>query len=294
MTVAEVRSEAESGTAPGSCAAGLLLVSPNVVFLALVLLAPLAIVLAYSFFTYSPSGVALSVATLANYRKLGDPYYLALLGRTAYIASKTTLICAAVGYPVAYFLARATRSGALLGMFLLMAPLMVSAVVRAFGWLVLLGRNGIINSLLAEAGLERVELLYSETAVLVSLVQMLLPFMVLPLVASIERIPPALEDAARNLGANSLRIFSKVILPLSVPGLISGAFLVYVESASAFVMPALLGGRRVRMVGNEVYDEMLTAFNSPGASMLTVSLVIFTLAVLLATSSLARRLGRRA
>jgi ABC-type spermidine/putrescine transport system permease subunit I len=276
----------------GNAVWGLGLMAPNLIYLALVLLAPLGIVAAYSLFTYSPTGVALPVLTLANYAKLGDPYFVRLIARTAGIALKTTAICVVLAYPIAYFLARAGKRVALLGLFLLLTPLMVSPVVRAFGWLVLLGRNGVVNALFRSAGLEAPELLYSEAAVLIGLSHLLLPYMVLPLVASIERISPSVEEAARNLGANGFGVFRKVILPLSMPGLISGALLVYVEAASAFVMPALLGGRHVRMIGNEVYDSMLVSYNLPAAAMLTVTLVVFTIAAIGAGLALAHAVRR--
>jgi ABC-type spermidine/putrescine transport system permease subunit I len=276
----------------GNAVWGLGLMAPNLIYLALVLLAPLGIVAAYSLFTYSPTGVALPVLTLANYAKLGDPYFVRLIARTAGIALKTTAICVVLAYPIAYFLARAGKRVALLGLFLLLTPLMVSPVVRAFGWLVLLGRNGVVNALFRSAGLEAPELLYSEAAVLIGLSHLLLPYMVLPLLASIERISPSVEEAARNLGANGFGVFRKVILPLSMPGLISGALLVYVEAASAFVMPALLGGRHVRMIGNEVYDSMLVSYNLPAAAMLTVTLVVFTIAAIGAGLALAHAVRR--
>jgi ABC-type spermidine/putrescine transport system permease subunit I len=276
----------------GNVVWGITLVSPNMIYLAMVLLAPLGIVATYSLFTYSPTGVALPILTLANYAKLGDPYFVRLLARTAGIALKTTLICVVLAYPLAYFLARAPKSVALLGLFLLLTPLMVSPVVRAFGWLVLLGRNGVVSTLFQSLGLDEPELLYSEAAVLIGLSHLLLPFMVLPLVASIERISPSIEEAARNLGANSFGVFRKVIFPLSMPGLISGALLVYVEAASAFVMPALLGGRHVRMIGNEVFDSMLVSYNLPAAAMLTVTLVVFTIATIGAGLALARAARR--
>jgi putative spermidine/putrescine transport system permease protein len=126
--------------------------------------------------------------------------------------------------------------------------------------------------------------------VLLGLSHLLLPFMVLPLIAAIERIPRNLEEAARNLGAGPIAVFRKVILPLSLPGLVSGAVLVYAEAASAYVLPALLGGRFVRMIGNEVYDALLVTYNIPQASMLTVTLVAFTLGIIGIALVLARRL----
>jgi ABC-type spermidine/putrescine transport system permease subunit I len=269
---------------------GLALAAPNALYLALVLLVPLGIVAAYSLFTYSATGVALPALTLRNYATLADPYFLRLVGRTAGIALKTTAICIVLGYPLAYALARASRTLAAFGFFLLLTPLMVSPVVRALGWFVLLDRNGIANTLIADFGFERQQLLFSEPTVLLGLSHLLLPFMVLPLIAAIERIPRNLEEAARNLGAGPIAVFRKVILPLSLPGLVSGAVLVYAEAASAYVLPALLGGRFVRMIGNEVYDALLVTYNIPQASMLTVTLVAFTLGIIGIALVLARRL----
>jgi len=181
---------------------GLALAAPNALYLALVLLVPLGIVAAYSLFTYSATGVALPALTLRNYATLADPYFLRLIGRTAGIALKTTAICIVLGYPLAYALARASRTLAAFGFFLLLTPLMVSPVVRALGWFVLLDRNGIANTLIADFGFERQQLLFSEPTVLLGLSHLLLPFMVLPLIAAIERIPRNLEEAARNLGVD--------------------------------------------------------------------------------------------
>ncbi|MCC7045973.1 MAG: ABC transporter permease [Alphaproteobacteria bacterium] len=267
---------------------------PNLVYLTLLLLVPFGIVALYSLYQHTATAGPVAVYTLANYAKLADPYFLRLIGRTAGIALKTTMICIVLAYPVAYFLARSSPGARVLGLFLLLTPLMVSAVVRAFGWLVILGRNGVVNGIVQSLGFERLDLMYSEFAVLLGLVHLLLPFMALPLVASIERIPPSVEEAARNLGAGSFLVFWRVVLPLSVPGLISGAMLVYVEAASAFVMPALLGGRHVRMIGNEVFDSLLVSFNLPAAATLTVTLVVFTIAViLLGTAAIRAAAGRR-
>jgi ABC-type spermidine/putrescine transport system permease subunit I len=273
---------------------GPVLVLPNLVYLTLLLLVPFCIVALYSLYQHSATSAPIATLSLDNYAKLADPYFQRLIGRTAGIALKTMLICIVLAYPMAYFLARSSPGIRVFGLFLLLTPLMVSAVVRAFGWLVILGRNGVVNSIVQGLGGERLDLMYSEFAVLLGLVHLLLPFMVLPLVASIERIPPSVEEAARNLGAGSLLVFWKVVLPLSVPGLISGALLVYVEAASAFVMPALLGGRHVRMIGNEVFDSLLVSFNLPAAAMLTVTLVVFTISVILLGTAAARAVtGRR-
>jgi putative spermidine/putrescine transport system permease protein len=142
-------------------------------------------------------------------------------------------------------------------------------------------------------GLEPVKLLYSETAVVIGLVNIFVPFMVLPIMASIERISPNLEEAAQNLGASWYRMFGRVILPLSLPGLISGCLLVYSLSISAFVTPALMGNPRERMVGQQIYDEVLVSFNWPGAASLSLTLVLVTAALMFGALFATRRAGRR-
>ena len=239
------------------------------------------------------SRLLLPELTFDNYRKLFDLYYLRLFGRTLRLGLVTTIVCVLLGYPVAYFLARARPRVLTIGLFLLIMPLMVSTVIRVFGWIVILGRKGLVNQTLVALGLEPVKLLYTETAVVIGLVNIFLPFMVLPLMASIERIPPSLEEAAQNLGANWLQTFTRAILPLSVPGLISGCLLVYSISISAFVTPALLGNSRERMAAQQIYDEVLVSFNWPSASSLALALVALTLVLMFWALFATRRAGRR-
>ena len=148
----------------------------------------------------------------------------------------------------------------------------------AMSWLVILGSEGLVNQGLRLLGArEGVRLLHTEGAVIIGLAQQTMPFMVLPIMAAIERISPSLEEAARNLGATWGQMFVRTILPLSMPGLVSGSLLVFSVSMSAFVTPALMGGRRERMVGQQIYEEVLTAYNWPGAASLTIVLSVLML-----------------
>lgn len=272
------------------------LLAPGLTMLTLFLLVPLGLIVVISVFTYSPTQIWLPPVTTANYVKFFDPYYLGMTWTTVRIGLVTTLVCALLGYPLAYFLARLRSRWLGLCLFLLITPLMVSSVIRIFGWLVILGRQGLVNTALGAVGFARVDLLYNEPAVVVGLTELLLPFMVLPLMTAIETIPRSVEEAARNLGAGSFALFQRVLLPLSLPGLVSGALLVYSVSISALVTPALMGGRKTRMLGNLVYDEVLTSMNWPFASAIAVVLLIVTGAVmatyLRTMRILARRVGR--
>lgn len=270
-----------------------LLTGPYALFLLVLLLVPFANIAVYSLHPYSPTKVFLPELTFDNYRNIFDPYYARLFGRTLRLGLITMAVCVVLGYPLAYCLARARPRWQAAGLFLLIMPLMVSAVIRIFGWIVILGRKGLVNLALMALGLEPIKLLYSDTAVVIGLVNIFVPFMVLPIMASIERIPPSLEEAAQNLGANWYRMFWRVILPLSLPGLISGCLLVYSLSISAFVTPALMGNPRERMLGQQIYDEVLVSFNWPGAASLSLALVLVTAVLMFGALFATRHAARR-
>jgi ABC-type spermidine/putrescine transport system permease subunit I len=270
-----------------------LLTGPYALFLLVLLLVPFANIAVYSLHPYSPTKVFLPELTFDNYRNIFDLYYARLFGRTLRLGLITMAVCVVLGYPLAYCLARARPRWQAAGLFLLIMPLMVSAVIRIFGWIVILGRKGLVNLALMALGLEPIKLLYSDTAVVIGLVNIFVPFMVLPIMASIERIPPSLEEAAQNLGANWYRMFWRVILPLSLPGLISGCLLVYSLSISAFVTPALMGNPRERMLGQQIYDEVLVSFNWPGAASLSLALVLVTAVLMFGALFATRHAARR-
>lgn len=271
----------------------LLLVGPYGLVLLLFLAVPLLNLGSLSFFTPSVTEMWVPKLTLQNYQRIADLYYVELALRTLRIGVVTTAVCVLLGYPLSYFLARTGPRIAQLGIFLLIMPLMVSTVIRAFGWMVILGRRGVLNAVLGGIGLpSTTQHLYTETAVVIALVQLMLPFMVLPLLAAIEKIPRALEEAARNLGASTAGMFRKVILPLSLPGLVSGCLLVFIGAISVVVTPSLVGGKNVRMIGNQIYDQVVVAHNWPFASTFCVVLIAVTLATLFLCLTYGRRLSR--
>ena len=269
------------------------LVLPLALYLLVFLVIPFANIIVLSFYTYSPTRIWTPDFTTANYTDLIDAAFLTVLLRTLRLGLVCTVICVLFGYPLAYFLARANRRVAMIGLFFLVMPLMVSAVIRTFGWLVILGRKGLVNGMLEAVGLDRLPLLYNETAVVIGLANVFVPFMVLPLMASIERINPALEEAARNLGASWFATFYRVILPLSRPGLISGCLLVYSAAISAFVVPMLMGGARVRVIGRQIYDQLLISYQWPNASAIATLLVIATTCIAFVVLAVMRRTARQ-
>ena len=257
-----------------------LFVGPYGAYLLLFLVLPFVNVALLSVYLHSPTKIAVAEFTGTNYAKLWEVYYATLFLRTLRLSLLVTIGCAVLGYPLAYVLARSTSRVMTLGLLLLVMPLLVSTVIRVFGWLVILGSEGLVNQGLRLLGVrESVRLLYTEGAVTLGLVQQTLPFMVLPVMAAVERIPLSLEEAARNLGASWAQMFVRTILPLSLPGLVSGSLLVFSVSMSAFITPALMGGRRVRMVGQQIYEEVLTAYDWPGAASLTIVLSVSMLAL---------------
>jgi ABC-type spermidine/putrescine transport system permease subunit I len=246
-------------------------------------MAPLIYIGIISFFTFSATQLWTPDFTLENYKRLLlDPFYLNVIWVTVKIGLITTLMCCIMGYPIAYFLARTRSKRIEMYIFLLIAPLMISTVIRIFGWIVLLGKQGLVNKFLLLLPFidEPIGFMYTLSAVIIGLTGLLLPYMVMPLMSSIESISRSMEEAARILGANSFQIFYKVVFPLSVPGLVSGSVLVYLIAISALVTPALMGIPKVRMLGNQVFDEVLTSFNWPFAASISIIMIIFTFSVL--------------
>lgn len=215
------------------------------------------------------------IGTLESYRRLADPLIGGIFVRSFLFATLTTVICAVVGFPLAYAVARASQRWQLVLLTLVMIPFWTNFLVRTYAWILILRADGLLNTLLLRLGLqtEPLSLLFTDLAVGIGLVYGYLPFMVLPLIVAIERISPQLEEAAYDLYASTGAMFRHVVLPLSKPGFIAGGVLVFIPSLGAFITPYLLGGGQKMMIGTFIQQEFLVSRDWPFGSALSFGLM---------------------
>ncbi|MEK6289045.1 MAG: ABC transporter permease [Acidobacteriota bacterium] len=259
-----------------------LLLAPAVLWLGLAIVAPLAIVLIVSLATRGAYGKTIYEFTPSNFLRALDPLYLRAYWRTIWITTTTTLLCAVVSYPVAYYLAlRAPERWKRTLLVLTVIPFWTSFLIRTYAWMLLLRSEGVINSALMNTGLidAPLKLLYSDFAVLVGQVYGELPFMILPIYVALDRLDVRLLEAAQDLGANRFWTFFKITLPLSRPGLIAGIVLVFIPSLGAFITPDLLGGAKSVMIGNLIQNQF-AQLNQPFGSALSLILTAAVLVLL--------------
>jgi len=269
------------------------LVLPGLALLVLFFFAPLWILLRYSFYRFLPGGSQEEAFIWDNYaRFLLDRYYLLILLRTFALGAGVALVTLAMGYPLAYAIVRSRSRWRSLLVVAVLIPLMTSVVVRSYAWMVLLSNGGIVNQLLGLLGVGRVKLLYTMTGVVLSLTQVMMPFMVLSLIGILQNIPSDLEDAARGLGAGRWATFRDVLLPLSLPAIAAGSFLVFALSIAAFATPRLIGGPSVEVMATMVYDQVLNVLNWPFASATSLILLIAVLSVTMVQGKLMRLRSR--
>lgn len=248
---------------------------------------PFAIVLSYSFLTRGVYGGVEHPWTLQNYQLLFDPLYLSILVRSFGMALVATLLCLILAFPAALFISRSAKRKNLY-LQLVMLPFWTSFLVRTYAWLFLLRDTGLVNTVLQKVGIihSPLQLLYNDGAVLLGLVYGYLPFMVLPIYATLERLDPLLPEAAADLGARPWATVLRVIVPLSRPGIIAGSVLVFIPCLGAYLTPDLLGGGRTVLVGNLVQSQFTTARDWPFGS--AVSMLLMLLVTLLVWGILRR------
>ena len=229
-----------------------ILAYPYIIWSAIFIVIPLILVFVFSFTIETDNG---RVFSLANYKELMDPIYFKVFFRSITLAGISTIICLLVGYPVAYLISKANvnRRGTLILLFIL--PMWMNFLLRTYAWVAILGKNGLLNYLLGIFGIEPVSILYTNVAILLGMVYNFLPFMVLPIYTSLSKMDNDLINAARDLGANSLQVFTKVIFPLSLPGVVSGITMVFMPSVTTFAISRLLGGGKFMLIGDLIEQQ---------------------------------------
>ena len=260
------------------------LLTPGILWSVAFLFIPLIVVGVISFATRGTYGGVIWQFNLENYRDLWHVVYARIFGQSLVLAFLTTVICLVMGFPLAYYIARLSPRWQAVWLMLIMIPFWTNFLVRTYAWMFILRTEGLLNTLLLGLGVitTPLDLLYTDKAVLIGLVYGYLPFMVLPLYATLERLDPALVEAAKDLYANQWSVFRRVIVPLAKPGIIAGCLLVFIPSLGAFITPDLLGGARNMMVGNLIQHEYLVARDWPLGSAISLILLIVVIAAVIA------------
>ena len=274
--------------------APLFLSGPATLFFVGLVLLPLLLTIILSFNSYDYTAGIQSDFTLSNYvTVLQDEYYLLTFWRTLRLALLTTVITVLIGVPEAYILSNMRKPWRSIFLLVIIGPLLVSVVVRTFGWSMLLGKNGFVNSALALLGLDPLQLLYTETAIVIGLVHIMLPFMVIPVWTVLQKLDPTVEAAALTLGASRFSALRRIVFPQAALGILSGSLIVFALSASSFAIPGLLGGRRLKMAATLVYDEFLIELNWPLGATIAIIVLLANLVIMLAYNRLVEQQAKR-
>ena len=255
---------------------------PLYLFTVFFVLLPLVYVLALSFMTRNVTWGVDAEFTLDNYKMIFDPVYLKTFGVSLKIAFLTTLITALVGYPFGYFMARLTPKYRNIAMMLVIIPFWTNALIRIYGWMILLRPQGLFNRALIGIGLleEPLQILYTLPAVVLGMVYSLLPFMILSVYSSALKLDPTLVDASRDLGANRFKAFWTVSFRLTMPGLLSGFVFVFVPSVGLFFISDLMGGGKIMLLGNLIENQLVQARNMPFGAALAIVMMAMTLLII--------------
>lgn len=276
-----------------SARTGLLLIAPATLLFVGIVLVPLLMTAILSFNEWGQYTGIQNVVTLKNWHEVvTDSYYLEVFMRTLRIAVLVTVITALVGAPEAYILHRMAAPWKGLFLLVILGPLLISVVARTLGWALLFGGNsGVVNKALMNLGLisAPIPFMFTEGGVVVALSHVLMPFMVLGVWASLQKLDPQIENAAASLGAGQPTILSRIILPQIIPGLLSGAIIVFALAASAFASPAIIGGRRLKVASTLAYDEFLNTLNWPLGAVVAVLLLVALIVIIAGANRLVER-----
>lgn len=255
------------------------LVKPYVLWSFLLIVLPLALILLYSITTGDNSLITIHF-TLDNFRKISDPIYLNVFIKSLQMGLITTGVCLVLAYPMAYIISKFDESSQNILILLVTIPMWINTLLRTYAWISLLSDNGIINLLFKLLGLNQQTMMYTNFSVVMGLVCDLLPFMVIPIHTSLAKMDHSLVEAASDLGANRFQTFTKVILKLSLPGVINGVSMVFLLSISSFVIPQLLGGHQFVLIGNLIENQFISVGDWNFGSSISVILAVIILVMM--------------
>ena len=252
------------------------MVKPYIIWSFLLIALPLVLIVLYSITSGDNSLLTIHL-TLDNFRKILDPVYVSVFVKSLEMGVITTVICLALAYPMAYFIAKFDENSQSILILLVTIPMWINTLLRTYAWISLLSDNGIVNSFLKMIGLNPVNMMYTNFSVVMGLVCDLVPFMVIPIHTSLAKMDYSLIEAASDLGASRFKVFTKVTLKLSLPGVISGVTMVFLLSISAFVIPVLLGGHQFVPIGNLIENQFISVGDWNFGSAISVILAIVIL-----------------
>lgn len=254
-------------------------IGPVIAWLSLFVVIPMLYIFIISFMEKGIYGGVVAKFYLNNYKEMINPIYVEVFINSIYIAFFTTVICLVLGYPFAYIICKSSKSMKVVLLMLIMLPFWTNSLIRTYGWITLIRTEGVFNTALLNLGIinKPLNMLYTNGAVLLGMVYTLFPFMVLPLYTSIEKLDKSLLEAADDLGANPVRVFLRVALPLTMPGIFAGSIQVFIPTLGYFFISDMMGGGKSMLIGNLIKNQFLTARNWPLGAALSIILILLTI-----------------
>lgn len=257
---------------------------PYILWMVIFIVVPLFLIIYFAFTRGDSQNFSTFQLSLDNFKRFFTPTYLNVLGRSVNLAFISTVICLILGYPMAYIISKEKVRKRNIMILMFVIPMWMNFLLRTYAWLTLLGRNGFINYLITKLGFQPLDLMFNDKAVLLGMVYNFLPFMVLPIYSVLTKIDNSLIEAAEDLGANKVQVFGKVILPLSIPGIITGITMVFIPAVSTFIISSLLGGNKYNLIGNLVEQQFRWTGDWHFGSSMSIILMVFILITMAFTS----------
>ena len=253
---------------------GLQITSPYIIWSGLFIVIPLFLII---FFAFTKSDNGTYSFTLNNFKELMQPMYFRIFYRSIKLALMSTILCLLIGYPAAYIIAKSKARRQSVLLMLVIVPMWMNFLLRTYAWSAILGRNGVLNTILTAIGLPAMNILYTDSAVMLGMVYNFLPFMIIPIYTILTKMDQDLINAAKDLGANSTQVFTKVIFPLSMPGVVSGITMVFMPAVSTFVISKLLGGGQFMLIGNLIEQQFMSVGDWHFGSAISIFMMIVIL-----------------